>query len=134
MPKPFTAAELKSMMARVLQEYISCGVIGEAFTRAGLRTKVHYEWLEKYPSYKEKFEEIKEKFVDSLESEAIRRAKEKSDTLLQMLLKAHRPEVYGDKSKIEMSGSVHAPIQLVFNENMLNADERKMIEGGDKNG
>jgi hypothetical protein len=41
-----------------------------------------------------------------LEDEALRRAKDKSDTLLIFLLKARRPEKYKDRISTEHSGTV----------------------------
>jgi len=126
----YDLATTKTFMSRVLQEYVKCGVIGTACDRAGVRRKLHDAWIENYPMYKEKYQEMKEVFIDGLEVTAIERAKEKSDTLLQFLLKANKPDKYGDKSQIEMRGKIAAPITLVFNESMLNENEKKILGGG----
>ena len=124
--------QIKEMMKRILTEYVKVGVIGLACDNAGVRRKYHYQWCEEYPAYKERFEELREKFVDGLESVAIQRAKEKSDSLLILMLKAHRREVYGDKSDLNIAGQHNAPpIQLVFAEGMLSPDEKKLLGGGD---
>lgn len=128
MASGYTAKEVKVLMRKVLEEYLKCGVIGQACTKAGIRKKLHNEWMEKYPRYKELYEEIKEKFVDGLESIAIERAKEKSDSLLMMLLKAHRREIYGDRSELNVKNE-NTPITLVFAEGMLTPEEKKMLEG-----
>lgn len=124
--------EIKILMKNVLTEYASCGVIGIACDRCGVRRKDHTKWMAMYPKYKELFEEIKDRFVDGLESVAIERAKEKSDSLLILMLKSHRPETYGDKSEINMNHH-NAPITLVFADGMLNEDEKKLL-GGDRGG
>jgi hypothetical protein len=67
-------------------------------------------------------------FVDGLEVVAIQRAKDKSDSLLTLMLKAHRREVYGDKSEIEHKG-LKNQIQLVFAESMLTEEEKKLLQG-----
>ena len=122
----------KELMKNVLNEYVKCGVIGLACDHAGVRRKTHYDWLEKHPKYKELYEEIREKFVDGLESVAINRAREKSDSLLMFLLKAERRDKYGDKNDVSLAGQRGAPpIQLVFAEGMLNEDEKRMLGGED---
>jgi hypothetical protein len=67
-------------------------------------------------------------FVDGLEMIAIQRAKEKSDSLLTLMLKAHRREIYGDKSEVEHKG-LKNQIQLVFAESMLTEEEKKLLSG-----
>jgi hypothetical protein len=127
----YTAAEIKTLMERVLREYLRLGVIGAACDNAGLPRKTHMQWMKKYPRYAELINEVKEKFIDGLEVVAMERAREKSDSLMQLMLKAHRREVYGDKTEMELKGKgVAAPITLVFAEGMLNANEKKLLEGG----
>lgn len=120
--------ETKEQMMRVLREFVNLGVIGRAFDNAGVPRGYHKKWLEKYPIYKKRFEEVKEMFVDGLEVVAIQRAKEKSDSLLTLMLKSHRREVYGDKSEIEHKG-LKNQIQLVFAESMLTEEEKKLLQG-----
>lgn len=121
--------ETKIQMTRVLNEFVRCGVIGLACDRSGVSRKAHCRWLEDYPKYKELYETMRERFVDGLEAVAIERAKEKSDSLMLALLKAHRKEVYGDTSNVNMNLTGQAPITLMFAEGMLNENERKMLEG-----
>ena len=129
--------ETKEQMMRVLREFVNLGVIGRAFDNAGVPRGYHKKWLEEYPIYKKRFEEVKEMFVDGLEVVAIQRAKDKSDSLLTLMLKAHRREVYGDKSEVEHKG-LKNQIQLVFAESMLTDEEKKLLSGqqteGDENG
>ena len=129
--------ETKEQMMRVLREFVNLGVIGRAFDNAGVPRSYHKKWIDQYPIYKKRFEEVKEMFVDGLEMVAIQRAKDKSDTLLTLMLKAHRREVYGDKSEIEHRG-LKSQIQLVFAESMLTDEEKKLLSGqqteGDENG
>lgn len=130
MPAERSKEETKVLMQKVLSKYVSCGVIGLACDEAGVRRKTHSEWMIKYPAYKEKFEELREKFVDGIEKVGIERAKSGSDGMIQFMLKAHRREVYGDKSSVELAGQPNAaPIQLVFAEGMLNENEKKILGG-----
>lgn len=121
-------SETKEQMMRVLREFVNLGVIGRSFDNAGVPRGHHKKWLEEYPIYKKRFEEVKEMFVDGLEVVAIQRAKDKSDSLLTLMLKAHRREVYGDKSEIEHKG-LKNQIQLVFAESMLTEEEKKLLQG-----
>ena len=123
-----TKTEIKESMRRILTELVSCGVIGTACIRAGVPVSTHKQWLLKYPAYATRFSEIKERFVDGLETVAIERAKEKSDALLTLMLKAHRREVYGDRSQLELQANLDKPpIQIVFAEGMLTPAEKEML-------
>lgn len=119
---------VKDEMMAVLREFVNLGVIGRSFDNAGVPRKKHKEWLEQYPVYRARFEEVKDMFVDGLEMIAIQRAKEKSDSLLTLMLKAHRREVYGDKADINHTG-IGNQIQLVFAEGMLTDEEKALING-----
>lgn len=58
------------------------------------RTSV-YEWIDEYPEFARMFAEVRQKFVDDLEAEAVRRAMQGSDRLIEFLLRSHRPTLYG---------------------------------------
>lgn len=120
--------EVKHQMVLVLKEYINTGVISTACGNVGVPLTCHKEWVHQYPKYAERLKEVKDLFVDGLETIAIQRAKEKSDSLMALLLRAHRPEVYGDRSEVNHKIN-NAPIQLVFAEGMLSEEEKKIIKG-----
>jgi len=124
-----TEKSTKEKMTMTLNEFVKCGVIGLACDRAGVSRAQHTKWLETYPQYKELYETVRERFTDGLEAVAIERAKEKSDTLLITMLKAHRSEIYGDKSHVDMNLQGQAPITLMFAEGMLNESEKRLLEG-----
>lgn len=116
----------KDEMTAVLRAFVNLGVIGRACDNAGVPRATHNKWLEQYPIYKKRFEEVREMFVDGLEMIAIERAKEKSDSLLTLMLKSHRREVYGDKSEMNHTG-IGNQIQLIFAEGMLSDEEKAII-------
>lgn len=118
---------LKDKMTLILEEFAKTGVIGIAVDLAGVRRKDHYQWLKDYEDYKEMYDIVKDRFVDGLERVAIERAKEKSDSLLQMMLKAHRREVYGDTSEVNVKNQQGGGIQLVFASGMLSEEEKKIL-------
>lgn len=124
--------DIRDQMMAVLREYVNLGVIGRSYDNAGVPRAKHKIWMEKYPIYQERFNEIHEMFVDGLEMIAIQRAKEKSDSLLTLMLKSHRREVYGDKSEMNHTG-IGNQIQLVFAEGMLTDEEKKLLNGGEYN-
>lgn len=127
-PGVVTKGETKQKMVRVLNEYVKCGVIGLACDRAGVSRTQHTKWLESFPQYKEMYELMRERFTDGLEAVAIERAKEKSDSLMIAMLKAHRKEVYGEQAKLDLSITERAPITLLFAEGMLTDEEKTLLE------
>jgi hypothetical protein len=75
--------------------------------------------------------------TDALEAVAIERAKSYSDQLLMFMLKARRPDVYGDKQKLEISRGVdfkEARDELERMARKLLEEEETplLIEGGKK--
>lgn len=90
---------------------------------------IHYRWLREDEDYADRFQAAKDDFADRLEAEARRRAIDGvqryvvsagklvydeegrpliehvySDSLLSQMLKAHRRELYGDRSTHEITG------------------------------
>lgn len=120
---------IREKMTLILEEYAKSGVIGNSCDLAGVRRKDHYLWLKEYEDYKEMYDIVTERFVDGLELVAIERAKEKSDGLLQMLLKAKRSEVYRDRSEVNVKGEKGGGIQLVFASGMLSEEEKRILNG-----
>lgn len=112
----------------MLEAYADEGTVTHACQRASVGRTTHYAWLENDPDYARLFGEARESVADSLEQEAIRRArkgwlepvfyqgracgavKKFSDTLLIFMLKALRPEKY--RERYEHSGPGGAPIQI----------------------
>lgn len=121
--------QTKDEMMAVLREYVNLGVIGRSYDNAGVPRSKHKIWMEEYPIYKKRFDEVHDMFVDGLEMIAIQRAKEKSDSLLTLMLKSHRREVYGDKSDVNHTG-IGNQIQLVFADGMLNDEEKELLRKG----
>jgi len=90
--------------------------IAESARRVDRDSDVHYYWLQTDPRYAECFEAVKAAAVQSLEDEAVRRAKngvlvpvvsagkvvayarKYSDSLMIKLLQRFKPEAYKDRS------------------------------------
>lgn len=87
-----------------IESFRECGIISQALMYAGVDRKTLRTGLERDKDFLEEFHDAKADAIDSLETEAVRRAKDGSDQLLMFLLKSHRPEVYRENHKIEVSG------------------------------
>jgi hypothetical protein len=87
-----------------LDAFRESGIISQALMISGVSRGQLRSGLDKDPEFLEAFHDAKADAIDSLETEAVRRAKDGSDQLLMFLLKSHRPEVYRENHKIEISG------------------------------
>jgi transposase-like protein len=76
-----------------------------ACDRAVITRRTVYDWRKADSEFAAAWDDAIEAGTDALEDEALRRAKEKSDTLLIFLLKARRPEKYKDRVSTEHSGT-----------------------------
>jgi hypothetical protein len=91
---------------------------------SGIHIRTAYDHKDRFPDFKKAWQEAWDEGTDHLVGEAYRRSRhgtlkpvyqkgrkvgtirEYSDNLTIFLLKNHRPEVYGDKSKVVHSGNV----------------------------
>lgn len=107
---------------------MNCNVT-EAAQAAGVGRRTVYEWREADSVFRAAWDEAEQEAADRLEREAWRRAvdgvdkpvtfqgaitatyKEYSDRLIEVLLKAHRPDKYKDRVAAEHSGPGGGPIQ-----------------------
>ncbi len=102
-----------------LEAYPKTANVQEACHAAGISRKQHYTWLQDDPLYAARYKDAQAAVVDSLEKEAIRRARDGydepvyykgaqvgevrkfSDLLLIFLLKGLKPEVYRERVQID---------------------------------
>ena len=94
-----------------LAAYSKTGNILVSAASAGIDRRTHYQWLKDDPVYASAFADAKEDAIESLEAEALRRARTGSDLLMIFLLKSLRPEKYCDKARVEHTGEGGGPIQ-----------------------
>lgn len=103
--------------------------VSEAASKAGIGRRTAYEWRDADDDFASRWLEAEQEAADKLEREAWRRAvegvdrpvtyqgqitdtyKEYSDRMLEVLLKAHRRDKYGDKVQAEVTGANGGPIQ-----------------------
>ena len=118
---------------RVEQKFLSvlsatCNVT-EAAKAAGVGRRTVYEWRDEGGAFAEAWDEAEQEAADKLEREAWRRGvdgvdkpvtyqgritdtyKEYSDRMLELPLKAHRPEKYKDRVSTEHTGDITVVVQ-----------------------
>lgn len=101
-----------------LQHLATCGNVTESARVAGVTREAAYRARDRTPSFREKWDIALEESVELLEAEARRRASEGydepvfyqgkqvgsirrySDTLMSLLLKAHKPDVYRERHDV----------------------------------
>lgn len=114
------------------------GNVGQAADLIGCGRQTVYDWRNADPEFKKKWEEAIERAVDRLEQEAWRRAvegvdepvyyqgeavdfkKTYSDKLMELMLKAHRPQKYGG---MRADAEPQQPVQIIFNQQSVQDDD-----------
>lgn len=107
----------------------SSGNVSAAAREAGISRRAAYDRRDDDPAFAAAWSDALEEATDALEEEARRRAvegtekpllykgevvgyiQEYSDTLMTLLLKAHRPEKYRERKGVEVSGPGGGPIR-----------------------
>ena len=85
--------------------------VSESARRARIGRSAAYQWRADDPEFAADWVEAEEIAADSLVKLAWERAKDdKSDRMLEILLKAHRP-MYREKQAVELSGPNGSPIE-----------------------
>jgi hypothetical protein len=92
---------------------------------AGISRSVVYERRDSDPGFARRLREALDDGVDRLVETAWKRAEKKSDQLAVFLLKAHRPEVYGDRLKID-----GATVRMEIVEQIVASSAEVAGEGG----
>jgi hypothetical protein len=78
------------------------GVVLTACDASGVSRCRAYQKRREDPKFAAAWEQAIEDAADRLEAEAVKRARKRSDRLLEFLLKARRPEVFGDHLTIRV--------------------------------
>lgn len=124
-PDPRSRLQIQEAFLEAYMEHVT---ITKACDIIGYSRKVIYEWFSYDTQFKQAFDEAKKIAIERLEDEAHRRAfegienpvyqkgefvgfiREYSDSLIQFLLKGHKPKIYGTDRQ-ELSGPGGGPIQ-----------------------
>ncbi len=122
---------------KFLTSFARNGNVTKAAKAARVDRSTPYTWRDNDPKFAEAWEVAREAAADVLEAEAFRRAvtgtnkgvyhqgvlvnteKQYSDRLLELLLKANRPDKYRDHSSVELSGQQ----DITITRRIIGADE-----------
>ena len=85
--------------------------ISAASRAANIDRQTAYNWREIDPEFKAAWEDALEQAVDDLEEKAWNRAADTSDRMMEIMLKAHRPDKYVEKRRLELTGADGGPIE-----------------------
>jgi hypothetical protein len=96
---------------RFLELFAATGNVLLAARGAGVTRAAPYKRAQASPTFAAAWTRAREDAIDVLEGEARRRALSVSDTLLMFLLRAHRPTMYRDNARLEVTGAAGGPIQ-----------------------
>lgn len=118
---------IRRKQKKFLDAFVNLGTVLHACQSAGIHPATHRKWIASDPKYAQKFAEYQELVADTLEREAVRRARDGvlepvyqrgekvghirkySDSLMAKLLDGNRPSKF--KQRTELSGPNGGPIQ-----------------------
>lgn len=78
--------------------------VSEAARAAKIGRRTAYDWRDADEEFAAAWDDAEDEAVDALEMRARERALDNSDRMMEILLKAHRPDKYVDKLRSEISG------------------------------
>lgn len=110
-PSHSTPKKRRDWKATFLEELAKSPNVASAARIAGKDRSGAYKARADDPEFAAKWDEAIESAIDGLAAEAFRRAHAESDTLTIFLLKSHRPEIYRESTRQEISGPNGGPIQ-----------------------
>jgi hypothetical protein len=96
---------------RFIESFRASGNVRLSASSAGIDRDTAYKRRRRDPRFAAAWAQAQEDAIDVLEAEARRRALSVSDTLLMFLLRAHRPTMYRDNARLELTGAAGGPIQ-----------------------
>jgi hypothetical protein len=120
----------KAKQSAFLAAYCVTASVTQAADACKIARHSHYDWIKRDETYPPRFEQAKIEAGQSLEDEAVRRAKEGvlepvyykgnrtgwirvySDSLMQTLLRGFLPDKYRDRGSVEVSAPGGGPILL----------------------
>lgn len=107
-PKTIRTARARETFLRVLSE--TCNA-SEAARQAGIGRSSAYEWRKDDAAFAADWDDAEQVAIDKLEHVARERAIDGSDRMLEILLKAHRPEKYVERYRAELTGKDGGPLE-----------------------
>lgn len=143
MPRGRTGRTSRARKA-FLEKLAECCNVSEAARVAGISRRSAYDWRNDDPSLAADWDAAEQEAIDRLEQTAWTRAtNDNSDRMLEILLKAHRPEKYVERIRAEHTGRNGGPLAVRFDLTGLTDEELDQLErirsriavaGGDQGG
>lgn len=89
--------------------------VSEAARQAGISRRAAYEWKDADAAFAKAWNDAEEQAADKLEQAAWERATtDKSDRMLEILLKAHRPHKFVERRELSGPGGAPIPVEVTF--------------------
>lgn len=96
---------LEERRGAFLEALAKYGVVKHACEASGMSRKTVYDWRSRDEEFAEQWREALESACDTLEEAARERAISRSDTLIMFLLRAYRPQVFGERRRIDVTAT-----------------------------
>lgn len=96
--------------AAFLAHFAEHGNVTAAAKAAGMSRNAAYCWRNDDPDFAADWDDAEQQAVDKLEQVARERAIDSSDRMMEILLKAHRPEKYVERLRSETTSHVTVTI------------------------
>lgn len=97
--------------AAFLEKFADTCNVAESCRAAGISRSAAYAWRDDDETFAAAWKDAEEDAIDKLEQVARDRAVDSSDRMMEILLKAHRPEKYVEKIRSELTGRDGGPIE-----------------------
>ncbi len=125
----YTDGQIKELKNIFCKAYEKRGLYHRAAEVAGMTGSEVEELLKEDPEFAAEYEISKQRFVENLEDVAIKKSMAgESDSLLQFLLRANKPEKYNPSTALNVQPGAGAKVMLMFSESELTEEERKRVQ------
>lgn len=126
--RKITASFVVKQMILFAAAYVEFGVVSKAEMWVGLSHDDRLNWQKECKSFAEAVNKAKEEFLDDLEAIGLKRAKDKSDSLLKFFLQAYRPAKFRTQLNVDAQLSAQNGVKLVFADGMLSPEEQELVK------
>jgi AcrR family transcriptional regulator len=102
--------------ARIVKVFEDGATFDQAAAAVGVSSRTIYRWCDGDPEFAEMVEEARDRADDAVESTVFRNCLDPDsahNTLRMFWLKSRRRHVYGDQSKLELTGKNGGPVEVL---------------------
>ena len=136
--KRYTLYTAEPFIETFCHALVASGVVGPACKQAGISRKTAYNWRNKWATFAQRWDDALDEFTEGLELETAWRARSRdrpaasSDAMLRFMLKANKPEKYGDRQRVEVdSNDIHVIVEYVREDPVTRATPATSESEGD---